>query len=99
VARAIGTLYNPVLYPNMSPLLSLSQTELGELIGLSRQSIGAALKQLQGEGLLSMGYGGIVIRDLHALAAYEERELARGGEGACVRALPPPAGLSPASRS
>ncbi|MDR6860388.1 CRP-like cAMP-binding protein [Variovorax guangxiensis] len=38
VARAIGTLYNPVLYPELSPLLTMSHTELGELIGMSRQS-------------------------------------------------------------
>lgn len=74
VARAIGTLYNPVLYPKLGPLLNLSQTELGELIGMSRQSIAAALKQLETEGLVSTEYGGVLVRDLAALVAYEERE-------------------------
>jgi CRP/FNR family cyclic AMP-dependent transcriptional regulator len=74
VARGIATLYNPVLNPNMGQLLELSQTELGELIGLSRQTINAALKQLEAEGLISTSYGGILIRKLPALNNYEERE-------------------------
>lgn len=74
VARAIGTLYNPVLYPELSPLLTMSHTELGELIGLSRQSISAALKHLEGEGLITMGHGGVLIRKLSALDRYEERD-------------------------
>lgn len=74
VARAIGTLYNPVLYPHMGDLLLLSQTELGELIGMSRQSISAALRQLQSEGLLSTEYGGVLVRRLPALVNYQERD-------------------------
>ena len=74
VARAIGTLYNPLLYPHMNALLSLSQSELGELIGMSRHSIAAALKQLESEGLISTEYGGVLIRKLSALVAYQERD-------------------------
>jgi len=74
VARAIGTLYSPVLYPHMGSLLSLSQTELGELIGMSRQSIAAALKQLEAEGLLSTEYGGVLVRKLGGLTSYDERD-------------------------
>jgi len=67
-------MYSPVLHPHMGPVLTLSQTELGELIGMSRQSISAALKQLQGERLLSTGYGGLVVKKLPALLNYEERD-------------------------
>lgn len=74
VAQAIGTMYNPVLHPHMGPLLTLSQTELGELIGMSRQSISAALKKLEGEGLISIQYGGIVVRRLSSLINYQERD-------------------------
>jgi CRP/FNR family transcriptional regulator, cyclic AMP receptor protein len=74
VARTMATLYNPVLYPHMGALLTLSQTELGELIGMSRQSIGAALKVLEAEGLVSTEYGGVVVLNLPSLIAYEERE-------------------------
>jgi CRP-like cAMP-binding protein len=74
VARAIGTLYNPILYPHMGPLLQLSQTELGELIGMTRQSIATALRQLEAEGLVSTKYGGVLVRKLPSLIAYQERD-------------------------
>ena len=78
VARAISTLYNPVLYPQMTTLLELSQSELGEMIGMSRQSIGAACKTLQNEGLIAVEYGRLRIRNLIALASYQERDLPSG---------------------
>jgi CRP-like cAMP-binding protein len=74
VARAIATLYNPVLYPHMGAVLAMSQTELSELIGMSRQSIGAALKVLEADGLVSTEYGGVMVRKLPALASYQERD-------------------------
>jgi CRP-like cAMP-binding protein len=77
-ARAISTLYNPVLYPQMAALLELSQSELGEMIGMSRQSIAAACKTLQNEGLIAAEYGRLTIRNLSALASYQERDLPRG---------------------
>lgn len=74
VARAIGVMYNPVLHPHMGSVLTLSQTELGELIGMSRQSISAALKQLENEGLVSTEYGGVMVRTLSSLIDYQERD-------------------------
>lgn len=74
IAQAIGAMYNPVLHPHMGPLLTLSQTELGELIGMSRQSISAALKKLEGEGLISTEYGGVVVKRLSSLINYQERD-------------------------
>ena len=74
VARAIGTMYNPVLHPHMGSVLTLSQTELGELIGMSRQSISAALKQLESEGLVTTEYGGVMVRTLSSLIDYQERD-------------------------
>jgi CRP-like cAMP-binding protein len=74
VARAIGTLYNPVLYAHMGPVLQLSQTELGELIGMTRQSIALALKQLEAEELISTKYGGVIVRKLPSLITYQERD-------------------------
>lgn len=78
LARTIGTLYNPVLYPNLGAVLDLSQRELGELVGLSRQSVSAACKALADEGLIASKYGGIVVRDLSALVHYEDPR-SRGG--------------------
>lgn len=74
VARAIGIMYNPVLHPRMGFVLTLSQTEMGELIGMSRQSISAALKQLESEGLVSTEYGGVMVKKLSSLVNYQERD-------------------------
>lgn len=73
VARSIGTLYNPLLNPQLGASLGLSQTELGEQIGLSRQTVGAALKRLSCERLLEVGYAEILVKDLPALSTYGER--------------------------
>jgi CRP/FNR family cyclic AMP-dependent transcriptional regulator len=59
VAQAIGVMYNPLLYPLIGAHLPLSQSELGEFVGLSRQSVSVALKRLEGEVLISIAYGGI----------------------------------------
>lgn len=72
VARGIANLYNPVLHPLLGPKLPLSQADLGELTGMSRQSVGEALKKLQCRGLLSIGYGGLVVHDLAGLASAEK---------------------------
>lgn len=72
VARGIANLYNPVLHPLLGPKLPLSQTDIGELTGMSRQSVGEALRKLQSRGLLSIRYGGLVIQDLAGLAAAEK---------------------------
>jgi CRP/FNR family transcriptional regulator, cyclic AMP receptor protein len=74
VARAIASLFNPVLYPRMGPLLGLSQAELGELTGLSRQTVNRALRDLEREGILTTAYGGIMIEDATLLRNYQEKE-------------------------
>jgi CRP/FNR family cyclic AMP-dependent transcriptional regulator len=70
LARLIAGMFNPVLYPGVGPSLPVSQEELGQLVGLSRQRVNQALKRLEGEGLLEVGYGGITVRDLEKLRYY-----------------------------
>lgn len=72
VSRGIANLYNPVLHPLLGPELPLSQQDIGELTGMSRQSVGEALRKLQSRGLLSIGYGGLVVHDLAGLASAEK---------------------------
>ena len=67
VAKSLAILFNPVLYPHMTAAVPLSQTELGELVGISRQSISTALKQLEILGFITTEYGGVVVKDLLAL--------------------------------
>jgi CRP-like cAMP-binding protein len=71
LARAISGLFNPVIYPNVGPLLKVSQAELGELSGLSRQRVNAAIKQLERAGLVRVEYGGLLVKDLAALRRYD----------------------------
>jgi CRP-like cAMP-binding protein len=75
VARSLAVLFNPVLYPNMTAAVPFSQQELGELAGLSRQSVSIALRQLQTEGHVSTEYHGVVVKNVEALRLRED-----GGE-------------------
>ena len=49
--------------------LPLTQTELGELIGYSRQHVNAALKRLERRGVVSLGTRTIVVDDAQKLSA------------------------------
>ncbi len=72
LARSLAGLYNPVLYPGVGPQLPISQEELGQLVGLSRQRVNQALKCLETEGLLRVDYGGITVLDVGRLRGYGE---------------------------
>jgi CRP/FNR family cyclic AMP-dependent transcriptional regulator len=72
VARAISGLFDPIIYPGLGPLLQVSQEELGELAGLSRQSANGAIKALQEAGLVRAEYGGLLIMRLDALRSLKE---------------------------
>jgi len=49
--------------------LNLSQEELGNLVGLSRQTVNRVLKALEQQGLVSLEFGRVAILDEDALAA------------------------------
>ena len=67
VARSLGALFHPVLYPGVGELLRITQQELGYLVGLSRQRVNEALRTLQGRGLIRIEYGGVRVLDLAGL--------------------------------
>lgn len=71
LARCVASLFNPVLYPGTQHHLPISQAELGELVGLSRQSTNNALKRLADENLVETQYGAIIVKDPASLASYE----------------------------
>jgi CRP-like cAMP-binding protein len=58
--------------------LPLVQTELGELIGYSRQHVNASIKRLERRGLVEFMVSGIVVRDVEGLRAV--------ADGACMPA-------------
>lgn len=67
VARSLGALFHPVLYPGVGELLHITQQELGYLVGLSRQRVNEALHTLQQRGLIRIEYGGVRVLDLPGL--------------------------------
>ena len=70
VARSVAWLFNPVLNPNIGPDLDISQEELGQIAGVSRQVANRALQLLEAEGLLRLSPDGLTPVDLGGLAAY-----------------------------
>ena len=67
VARSLGALFHPVLYPGVGEVLRITQQELGYLVGLSRQRVNEALRTLQSRGLIRIEYGGLRVLDLAGL--------------------------------
>ena len=72
LARSIASLFNPILYPDLSRHLEITQEEIGALSGISRQNANQSLKRLEREGLLRLEYGGVTIVDLDRLRSYGE---------------------------
>jgi len=67
VAASLAGLFNPVLYPGVSNVLRITQQELANLVGLSRQRVNQALRELSQRKLLSIEYGGLKVPDISAL--------------------------------
>jgi len=67
LARSLAGLFNRVLFPAVGPSLPVSQEELGQLVGLSRQRVNEALAALQARGVLRIEYGGLRIVQAQAL--------------------------------
>jgi CRP-like cAMP-binding protein len=70
VARAISTLFHPVLHPSSDSHINISQEEIGNLAGVSRQRVNRSLKALEDAGFLSIEYGGITILDFPGLRRF-----------------------------
>ncbi|MEN9627491.1 MAG: hypothetical protein RJA10_718 [Pseudomonadota bacterium] len=72
VARSLGALFHPVLYPGVGVLLRITQQELGYLVGLSRQRVNEALRALQNALLIRIEYGGLRVLNLDGLRRYTD---------------------------
>jgi len=70
LARCLAALFNPYLYPGVGPQLQISQEEIGNLSGVSRQRANQALQVLEKAGLLRVEYGGITVLDLQGLSQF-----------------------------
>ena len=51
---------------------TLTQEEIAQLAGLSRQRANQALQRLEQAGLLRIEYGGVTVTDLDGLRRYED---------------------------
>jgi CRP-like cAMP-binding protein len=72
LARCLAGMYNPHLYPGTGATLPISQEEVAQLAGLSRQRANQALQRLEQAGLLRIDYGGITIIDVAGLRSFED---------------------------
>ena len=70
VAHEIAALFNKQLYPWTQTRLEISQEELANLVGLSRQRVNRALHRLQQDGLVIVEYGEIEVVDLDRLRSF-----------------------------
>jgi CRP-like cAMP-binding protein len=69
VARALASLFDD-WYPQQLMALKISQEEVAQLAGLSRQRVNTALKVLEREGLIRVSYGEIHILNLEGLCTF-----------------------------
>lgn len=67
VAAGLAGLFNPVLFPGASKVLRITQQELANLVGLSRQRVNQALSELEARELIKIEYGGLCVTDVSAL--------------------------------
>lgn len=72
LARELAQLFNPLLYPGNGRTLPISQEELAQLVGLSRQRVNKALNRLKSEGLVRLSYRGVAIQDLDRLKRFDK---------------------------
>ncbi|HET7525004.1 MAG TPA: Crp/Fnr family transcriptional regulator [Burkholderiaceae bacterium] len=91
VARSLGVLFHPVLYPGVGSLLRITQQELGYLVGLSRQRVNQALQALEAARLIRVEYGGVRVLDLEGLRQFSALAAPDGVSRAPAAAQRPPA--------
>jgi CRP/FNR family cyclic AMP-dependent transcriptional regulator len=72
LARNLAWLFNPALYPQGGSSIDLSQEEIGQLCGMSRQVANKCLKVLEEKGLLRVERVGVTVLDLERLSRYGE---------------------------
>ncbi len=70
VARHLAALSHPRLHPGVGELLRITQQELGQLVGLSRQRVNEALGRLETERLIKVAYGGVQVLDAAGLQQF-----------------------------
>jgi CRP/FNR family transcriptional regulator, cyclic AMP receptor protein len=70
VALSLASLFNPILSPGTQKTLVITQDEMAELAGLSRQRTNEALKLLEEQGILRIERIGVTVLDLERLRSF-----------------------------
>ncbi|MCR6475207.1 Crp/Fnr family transcriptional regulator [Variovorax sp. ZS18.2.2] len=70
VAQTLALLFSPSAFPPRSLELRVSQAELASYCNMSRSRLNAALRQLESEGLVELGYQVVTLTRLDALRSY-----------------------------
>mgnify|MGYP001765432413 CR=1 FL=1 len=70
LARNIAWLFNPVFYPRVKTHIQITQEEVADLCGLSRQSVNQTIRLLEGAGLIRLENGGITVVNLAGLEQF-----------------------------
>jgi CRP/FNR family transcriptional regulator, cyclic AMP receptor protein len=70
VARCLALLFHPQLYPGREASVEISQEEIGQLSGLTRQHVNKALQSLKQRDLVRIERRGITVLDLDALERF-----------------------------
>lgn len=70
IAYCLSTLFDPRAFADARHRVEMSQRDVGELTGRSRQEVNRALQQLEAIGLIERGYHSVTIRDMARLRAY-----------------------------
>ncbi len=67
VAHTLVNLMNPQLYPRLGSSIKITQQELADLAGLSRQRVNMALQHLAAENKIALEYAGLRVLDMKGL--------------------------------
>lgn len=70
LARILSGLFDPILYPGRGPFIPMRQSEIGNLVGLSRQRTNEALRVLERLQLIAISRDGITVLNLSNLSQY-----------------------------
>jgi CRP/FNR family transcriptional regulator, cyclic AMP receptor protein len=70
VARTLANMCHPLLYPGHERCIELSQDELGQLVGASRQTICEVLQVLEKAGLIKIDYRMLTVLNLEGLRTF-----------------------------
>lgn len=70
VAHSLAAFFNPILYAESDHRVEITQEELGNLAGVSRQRANRSLHELEVLGILQIEYGVITVLDVQRLVHF-----------------------------